>query len=41
MLFEPENFRGGEAGQDGIAEGADGFAQPAERFRDFIALSGS
>ena len=40
MFFQPENFRSGEAGQNGVAECADGCFQSAELLRDFIAFGG-
>ena len=40
MIFEPENFRRGEAGQDGVAQGFDGRFRPAELLGDLIAFGG-
>ena len=40
MLFQPENLRGRETGQDGVAQRANGFLQPAKPLRDFVALRG-
>jgi hypothetical protein len=40
MIFQPENFRSGEAGQDSVAERLDGFLRTAERFGDLFAFGG-
>ena len=40
MLLEPKNFGGSEAGQNGIAQRANGLLESAEFAHDFIALGG-
>ena len=40
MLFQPQDFRGGEAGQHGVAECRDGFPRTAELLHDLAALGG-
>ena len=40
VLLQPENLGRGEAGQDGVAERANGLLEPAELLGDLVALGG-